>query len=200
MSKSVKQAPSYKKLSPTQLKKLGLPEKSERYYLDTGKRLTKAGIASRVISKRQHQKIQREGLTYTQYRREVESGKRVPYPKAPKKAIAAKRAGNILNRGKPFSQYGKNFIKYRLTRNESLEDSIKKLQEKHHKGRVVGIVQYKTDNKKDKIRITQHYKLEAPAAETAEMMEGDFDTLDDVGHGSAPDSTVEGHYIVVELN
>lgn len=53
-------ATTYRKLSKPELRDRGLSEKSERYVSSDGS----------VISKRQFQKIQRGGLTYTAYRKQ----------------------------------------------------------------------------------------------------------------------------------
>src|SRR5574337_816328 len=55
----------YRKLTPSELNARGLSPKSERY-IDTS--------TDKIISKRQYQKEQRGGLTYSKYRKGVASG------------------------------------------------------------------------------------------------------------------------------
>ena len=145
MAKKVnsKTASNYKKLTPDQLEKLGFSRKSERYYLDTGKKLTKRSIASRVISKRQHQNIQR-GATYGQFKAEVEAGQRSLSPNTPQAAVARKRA---LGRKTKIIAGQKTYI-YPMRGTDDIDATIKRIQKNHKSGRI--IIQIEFSNKSDK--------------------------------------------------
>lgn len=73
--------PGYRKLSPTELEAAGLSRKSERYQSPTGE----------LISKRQFQKIQRGGQTYTEFKKSVAKGEKQKSTLTAK-ASAGKRA------------------------------------------------------------------------------------------------------------
>ena len=82
---------SYKKLSPTELVSLGFSRTSERY------RDNETGT---IISKRQYQKIQRGGATYTTFRRDVIVGKRQHAPNTPRAAVEEKKRKSRVRREK----------------------------------------------------------------------------------------------------
>jgi len=73
-----------RKLSKQELLDRGYSPTSERYLTDTGE----------VISKRQYQKLQRGGLTYSKWRKAVAAG--TVTPKRPVKARAPKAKGVVI--------------------------------------------------------------------------------------------------------